>query len=162
MIPILRNIAIKNAWLTDSHFTDLIAISQSTPGPIAINMATYIGYREYSVLGAIAASIAIILPAFILAIALGKFLAKFNRHPVVQAAFVGLKATVIGLVGTSVLQVALVSLYKSSGGSIKAPLVNLDYKAVVFMLFFYYFIKKYQKHPLVYIGLGGMISVFIF
>ncbi len=162
MIPILRNIAIKNSWLTDSHFTDLIAISQSTPGPIAINMATYIGYREYALFGAIAASITIILPAFILAIALGRFLAKFNRHQVVQAAFVGLKATVIGLVGTSVLQVALVSLYGPKGGAIRSPLQNLDYKAVIFMLIFYFFIRKYQKHPLVYIGLGGVLSVFIF
>ncbi|MBM7561558.1 chromate transporter [Fusibacter tunisiensis] len=162
MIPILRDISIENAWLTDSHFTDLIAISQSTPGPIAINMATYIGYREFGVLGALLASIVIIAPAFILAILLGKFLSKFNRHPAVQAAFVGLKATVIGLVGTSVLQVALVSLYHGDGGVIYRPLEGIDLKALLMFGVFYLLIRKYQKHPLFYIAMGGVISLVFF
>ena len=59
MIPLLRSIVITNGWLTEGQFTDLIAISQSTPGPIAINMATFIGFKEYGVWGAIAASIVI-------------------------------------------------------------------------------------------------------
>lgn len=161
MIPILRDIAVNREWLSESHFTDLIAISQSTPGPIGINMATYIGYREFSFPGAILASLTIIAPAFVLAILLGKFLSKFNRHPYVQAAFVGLKATIIGLIATSVVQVALVSLYGNKLGSLVRPWVGLDLKAVAFMGVFYYFIRKYQKHPLIYITIGGIASLFI-
>ena len=63
MIPLLRDIAINNQWLTDSQFANLIAISQTTPGPIAINMAAFIGYREVGIGGAIAASLVLILPA---------------------------------------------------------------------------------------------------
>lgn len=161
MIPILRDIAVNKQWLSESHFTDLIAISQSTPGPIAINMATYIGYREFSFLGAILASLTIIAPAFVLAILLGKFLSKFNRHPFVQAAFVGLKATIIGLIATSVVQVALVSLYGSEPGRLIRPWEGLDLKAIAFMLVFYFIIRKYQKHPLIYITIGGIASLFI-
>ncbi|MBE0449587.1 MAG: chromate transporter [Clostridia bacterium] len=161
MIPILRAISVNKQWLSESHFTDLIAISQSTPGPIAINMATYIGYREFSYMGAILASLTIIAPAFLLAILLGKFLSKYNRHPFVQAAFVGLKATIIGLIGTSVVQVALVSLYGNEPGRLGRLWVGLDLKAVAFMLVFYFFIKKYQKHPLIYITIGGLASLLI-
>lgn len=161
MIPILRDISVSKQWLTESHFTDLIAISQSTPGPIAINMATYIGYREFSFWGAVLASFTIIAPAFLLAILLGKFLSKYNRHPYVQAAFVGLKATIIGLIATSVVQVALVSLYGDVPGTITKPWVGLDLKSVAFMIIFYFFIKRYQKHPLIYITLGGIASLFI-
>ena len=63
MIPLLRDIAVRNTWLTDLQFADLIAISQSTPGPIAINMATFIGFKEQGIVGSILASLILILPA---------------------------------------------------------------------------------------------------
>lgn len=142
MIPLLRSIVITNGWLTEGQFTDLIAISQSTPGPIAINMATFIGFKEYGVWGAIAASIVIILPAFILSVLLARFLQKFRKHPYLVAAFVGLKATVIGLLATSVVQIAMVSLYEGTGGSLIKPWVGIDYKSVLVLIVSYLLIEK--------------------
>ncbi len=161
MIPILRNVVIDYSWLTDAQFADLIAISQSTPGPIAINMATYIGYREFGAHGAVWASIAIILPSFILAIALGKFLKKYNKERGVKAAFVGVKAAIIGLIGTSVVQIALVSLYGDERGKLLKPLIGLDVKAVLMLGAFFYAIRKTQKHPIVYVLIAGVLGVFI-
>ena len=83
MIPLLRDIAINNQWLTDSQFANLIAISQTTPGPIAINMAAFIGYREVGIGGAIAASLVLILPAFVMAIVLSNFLTKHRKNPMI-------------------------------------------------------------------------------
>ncbi len=161
MIPLLRDIAIDNRWLSDGQFADLIAISQSTPGPIAINMATFIGFKEQGVLGSILASIILILPAFILAIALSRLLAKYRKHPVVTAAFAGLKATVIGLIATSIIQVAIVSLFKSTPTSFAALWQLIDIKAVLMLLAAYFIIRKTQKHPLYYILGFGLISIFI-
>lgn len=162
MIPILRDVAVSNHWLSEAHFTDLIAISQATPGPIAINMATYIGFREWGILGAVLASIILVVPSFILAILLGNFLSKYRGERGIKAAFVGIKATIIGLIGTSVVQVALVSLYREESGSLMAPLERLDLAALLLLIFFFALMYKTQKHPIVYIVLAACIGVIIF
>lgn len=161
MIPILRDVSITHQWLTDGQFTDLIAISQSTPGPIAINMATYIGYREFNLAGAIWASISIVLPSFLLAILLGKFLLKYSHEKGVKAAFVGLKAAVIGLIATSIVQVSLVSLYENGQGRLMRFWEFLDIKALLMVIIGYYVIRKTQKHPIVYIAISGFLGVLI-
>lgn len=161
MIPILRDIAIDHAWLTDAQFTDLIAISQSTPGPIAINMATYIGFGNYGVIGSILASILIVLPSFVLSIILGRTLKKYNKHPYIQAAFIGLKATVVGLIAAAIVQVALVSLYKGNGGTLSSFWVGIDYKAVLLLVFSYFAVRTTQKHPIFYVLFGGVIGILL-
>lgn len=161
MIPLLRDIAINNQWLTDSQFANLIAISQTTPGPIAINMATFIGFLEEGVFGAIAASLILILPAFIMAIALSNFLAKHRKSPLITSAFVGLKAAVIGLIATSITQVALVSLYLGDSGELLRFWHAIDPKAVAMLIASYSLIRKTQKHPLYYIVGFGLISIVI-
>lgn len=161
MIPILRDVVIRHMWLTDPQFTDLIAISQSTPGPIAINMATYIGYREFSIHGSIWASLAIVLPSFVLAILLGRFLAEHSKDKGIKAAFVGLKATVIGLIATSIIQVAMVSLYGEERGQLLRFWDGIDLKSVVMVIIGFIVIRKTQKHPIVYIAIAGVLGVII-
>ena len=161
MIPLLQDVAVENGWLTAVQFADLIAISQSTPGPIAINMATYIGYREFGVYGAVVMSIAVVLPAFFMAIALSKVLYKYKKHPYITAAFVGLKATVIGLIGTSIIQVALVSIYEHDQGKLLSFWQGIDYKALALLCISLLIIRKTQKHPLIYIIGFGLVSIFI-
>lgn len=161
MIPLLRDITINNLWLTDAQFANLIAISQTTPGPIAINMATFIGFREEGVFGAIAASLILILPAFVMAILLSNFLAKHRKNPLITAAFVGLKATVIGLIATSIVQVALVSLYTVDSGELFRFWRYIDFKSIVMFVVSFFLIRKTQKHPLYYIVGFGLVSILI-
>lgn len=131
MIPLLRDIAINMQWMDNAQFANLIAIAQSTPGPIAINMATFIGYQQQGVLGALFSSISVILPAFIMALIVAKFLKHFNDQPVVKAMMIALRAAVMGLLLTATLQVALVSLYEGQG-QLSNLTIGLDYKAIVF------------------------------
>ena len=93
-------------WLTMGEFTDIVAISQSTPGPIGINSATYVGYSSvvnagyshaWGVLGSFTASFAVVLPSFILMLLISKFLMKYYNHPVVENVFAGLRPAVVGL-----------------------------------------------------------------
>ncbi|MFP4698207.1 MAG: chromate transporter [Eubacteriales bacterium] len=158
MLPLLQDIAVDKGWLSISEFADLIAISQSTPGPIAINMATFIGYNNGGIFGALISSIAVILPAFLLILIIANFLKHFNEHPMVKAIIIGLKAAVIGLVFTAILQVAFYSLYISNNVTIMTFYKGIDYKAVGLFLVILYAVDKYKKHPIVYIGLAGIIG----
>ncbi len=160
MIPLLRDVAISNQWLTNAQFANLIAIAQSTPGPIAINMATFIGFQKSGVFGALLSSIAVILPAFFMALIVARFLKHFNDEPVVKATMVGLKAAVIGLLITAIFQVSLVSLYEEQG-TLDNLLNGLDLKAVALFSVFLWLIHRYKKHPIVYIALAGVLGVFI-
>lgn len=157
MIPLLRGVAIDHGWLTNAQFANLIAIAQSTPGPIAINMATFIGFQQYGIIGALAASVAVVLPAFFMALIVARFLSHFNEHPSVKAVLSGLKAAVIGLLATATLQVALVSLYVDQG-DFKHILSGLDLKALAFFAFFMWLIYRFKKHPIYYIALAGVLG----
>lgn len=99
-------------WLTMGEFTDIVAISQSTPGPIGINSATYVGYSSvvnagYSpacgVLGSLVASFAVVLPSFVLMIIISRFLMKYRHHPSVEHVFEGLRPAVVGLLAAASL-----------------------------------------------------------
>lgn len=99
-------------WMTMGEFTDIVAVSQMTPGPIGINSATYVGYSSvvnagYSpalgVLGSVTATFAVVLPSFILMLLISKFLMRYKDHPVVEHVFSGLRPAVVGLLGAACL-----------------------------------------------------------
>ena len=99
-------------WLTSGQFTDIVAISQMTPGPIGINSATYVGYTSvvnagyghgWAVLGSVTATFAVVLPSFILMLLISRFLMKFKNHPVVEHVFQGLRPAVVGLLAAAAL-----------------------------------------------------------
>lgn len=97
MIPLFLDIALRHRWLTELEFSNLIAISQSTPGPIAINMATFIGYLEYGVWGSLAASFVLVLPSFFLAIFLSRLLQKYKDSRYFQMVLSTMKSAVLAL-----------------------------------------------------------------
>ena len=99
-------------WLTSGLFTDIVAISQMTPGPIGIISATYVGYtcvviagygHGWAVLGSVTATFAVVLPSFILMLLISKFLMKFKNHPVGEHVFQGLRPAVVGLLAAAAL-----------------------------------------------------------
>ena len=97
-------VVTRYGWLTSQEFTDIVAISQMTPGPIGINSATYVGFTATgSVWGSIIATLAVVLPSFILMLAISKFFLKYQKHPVVEAVFSGLRPAVVGLLASAAL-----------------------------------------------------------
>ncbi|MDK2866142.1 MAG: chromate transporter [Clostridiales bacterium] len=157
MIPLLQDFATSNGWLSVRDFTDLIAISQSTPGPIAINLATFIGFKKFMFSGAILASVAVVLPGTILVILVSKFLQHFNEHPTVQLTLAGLKVSVIGLLGMAVYQVARVAFFDSTSGPI--PWGHFDIKAGLLFIGIWIANQKTSFHPVVYLVCGGIVGV---
>ncbi len=108
MIPLIQHeVAEKNKWITDEDILEIVAIAESTPGPIAVNSATFVGYRVCGVLGSIAATLGVILPSFIIILAISFVLVAFQELRAVRYAFMGIRAGVLALVLK-----ALISMFK--------------------------------------------------
>lgn len=150
-------------WLSTSDFTDIIAISQMTPGPIGINSATYVGYSAvvnagYShtmgILGSVLATTAVVLPSFILMITISKFFLKYQKHPVIASVFNGLRPGVVGLLAAA----ALVLMNNENFGSDTSQiLISCTLFSGVFLASY-----RYKTNPILLIVICGAAGYFIF
>lgn len=144
MIPLIRYYAVdKYKWLDEKEFVDIIAIAESTPGPIAINSATYIGYKKYGVKGSISATIGVVLPSLIIIILISAFLMQFKENVWVEYAFLGIR------VGVSVLILnAGIRIYKKTDKNILSyTLMAFGFGMVLFDII-----------PIVFVILSGGIT----
>ncbi len=159
-LPFLYDIAENFDWFTRTEVIDMIAISQSTPGPIGINMATFAGYNAAGVLGALIASISTTIPAFFIVITIAKMLRKFQESPLVQGAFYGLRPAVAALIGYAAWDIISLTLIdKTVPISQVADFFNLP--AILLFAAIYYLLVKFNKHPVVYIALAAAVGIFI-
>ena len=113
-LPFLYELAEKYTWINNSMIADMIAISQSTPGPIGINMATYAGFKAGGILGGIVATFAIVLPSFIIIVIVANFLNKFKNSKLVDSAFKGLRPAVTGLIAVAWFEIIKISIINVS------------------------------------------------
>lgn len=99
MVPLIqREASEKQGWVTDEDILDIVAIAESTPGPIAINSATFVGYRACGVLGSVCATLGVVLPSFLIILAISSVLREFQENAYVQYAFRGIRAGVLALI----------------------------------------------------------------
>ncbi len=102
MLPLIKEEVIEvHNWLTNAEFIDILAISEMTPGPIAINTATFLGYRVSGILGSIVATIAVVLPSFIVMSIIFHFVNKFKDSPYTDWFFIGIRPIVLGLIASA-------------------------------------------------------------
>ena len=161
-LPFLQDLAEKTGWYSQSLITDMIAISESTPGPIGINMATYVGCNVAGFLGGVVATMGEILPAIVIVVTVSRYLEKFRGSMLVDAAFYGLRPAVTGLIaaaGISVVQVAMFhfDLYRQTGVLMDA----FDLKKIVFFVVAFAAIKKFKLHPVVYIACAAVVGILL-
>ena len=148
MLSVIQGeVVARHAWLTASEFTDIVAVSQMTPGPIGINSATYVGYtavfndtgnEALAVLGSLVASLAVMLPSIVLMLIVCRFFMKYYKHPNVEAVFRVLRPAVVGLIASAAL---LLMTEENFGSPTDTPLqfwvsVALFIGAFVAMKFF--------------------------
>ena len=146
---IQHEIVEKHAWLTTQQFTDIVAISQMTPGPIGINSATYIGYSVTgSVWGSVAATVAVCLTSFILVLLISYFFVKCKDNKYIRAAMSGLLPMSVALIASA----ALLLMNKEN---------FIDYKSI--LIFFAAFIATWKKvHPILLILLAGLAGFLLY
>lgn len=143
-------------WLTTQEFTDIVAISQMTPGPIGINSATYVGFTATgSIWGSVIATFAVVLPSFILMLVISKFFLKFQKHPAVESVFRGLRPAVVGLLASA----ALVLMNTENFSSPQEDLYSFVISILIFLVVFIG-TRKYKANPILMIiicGIAGLI-----
>ena len=159
MLSLIQNeVVTVHGWISDGTFTDIVAISQMTPGPIGINSATYIGYEVLAntgasqplcVLGSFTATFAVALPSFIIVLGLCKVYEKWKNHYMFQGIMSGLKPATLGLIGTAALGLA-------------TPENFIDWKS--FVICIAAFVALYFKKigPFGIIGLGALVGLIIY
>lgn len=149
----------KHGWLSSAEFTDIVAVSQMTPGPLGINMATYVGYTSvvnagYStglaMLGSLLATLSILWLPFILMIVVSRFLLKHKESPIIKSIFAGLRPTIVGLVAAA----ALVLMNAENFGAPREALVQFVASVALFALAFVAS-YRFRANPLLLLALAG-------
>lgn len=143
-------------WVSSQEFTDIVAISQMTPGPIGINTATYVGFTSTgSIWGSVIATFAIVLPSFILMLTISKFFLKYQKHSVVESIFKGLRPAVVGLLASA----ALVLMNTENFGSPTKDTYSFVISIIIFLVAFIG-TRKYKANPILMIiacGIAGLL-----
>jgi len=149
MIPLIQKEIIQaHAWLTMKEFVDIIAIAEMTPGPVAVNSATFVGYKLAGVPGAAAATGGVIFPSFVIVVAFATLFLKFKDAPAVKAVLMGIRPAV-----TALIAAAAISLVKASFVDIAGPIIA----ALVLIGMF-----RLDLNPILAIVLAGIVGVFLY
>ena len=169
MIPLIRETVLDNGWLTESAFFSLIAVSESTPGPLAVNMATYIGSRVGGFAGALAATLGVVLPSFCIITAIAALFGRLARYPLIgntaNAFLSGVRPCVVGMILSTAIGMFLTTFFGFGGiGDRIVP----DFRALlVFVLLAGVDlacrrIGKRTPSPIVLICLSALFGIFVF
>ena len=159
-LPFLQRLGERTGWFDQQLITDMIAISESTPGPIGINMATFVGYNTAGVLGGIVATLAEILPSIIIVVLVSKSLARFSSSRYVAYAFYGLRPASVGLIcaaGYSVLTISLLNInaYRALG----QVATLFEWKSIVLAVVMFFAMSKWKLHPALYIAISAVVGI---
>ena len=126
-IPLVRDVVLSHGWLTDEALTYMIAVSESTPGPIMVNLATFVGSREGGFLGALAATLAVVLPSFVIILIVTAVLKNLLKNPYVKGALSGLKPCIIGIILAT-------GVYMTASGCLASGKIDIRAAAVTAVL----------------------------
>lgn len=164
MIPLIQQEVVSNQWLTMTQLTDFIAVAESTPGPFAVNISTFVGMETGGILGALLCTTAVVLPSFIIILIIAKAFTNFQKNPFVQGALFGMRPVVVGLVASAVF------LLMGSGFTLPGKDIvgvtsffgSLKYSEIVIfgICAFAYF--KFKLHPIKLILLAGGLGMLVF
>jgi len=154
-IPLIQQQVVERGWISVGDFYGMIAIAESTPGPIGINIATYVGFDQFGVIGALLATISFIIPSFIIVSVLSDLLKKHREKALVKNWFLFVKAAIVGLIGYSLVNVAEFAFLEDKNiSSIRLQSVLLFAALIVA----YYFLRK---KPWIVIVMGAIFGIIV-
>ena len=167
-LPFLTSMGEATGWFDAIDISNMVAISESTPGPIGINMATYIGYQigselgaPFGILGCIIASLGEVTPCVIVIMIVSRMLMKFRDSKYVEFAFYGLRAASVGLIAAAWLGVAKIAFYNSEALAQSGNfLMAIDYKSIILSALIFFLATKFKKlHPIALIALSAVVGI---
>ena len=164
MLPLIQEEVLRHGWIAEADLINFIAVSESTPGPFAINMATYVGSQVGgdagvwgSLLGSACATLGVVLPSFIVILIVARFYEKYKQSPIVRGCMTGLKPAVVGLIGAAVLSVAAEVLFPAGLSAAVLTDPGLYVSVGIFALTVVLAFKK--VHPIWLILLSAAIGI---
>lgn len=163
-LPFLFNMAESTGWFTADTIMDMIAVSESTPGPIGVNMATYVGYTSAGIPGSVIATLGLITPSIIVILIIAGFYNAFKNNKYVQSAFYGLRPASAGLIGAAGLSVGVLVVLNQAKYAATGSIMDLvNIPNVILMLLLYYFTAKCKKtkglHAAAFIAASAVVGI---
>ncbi len=147
MLPLIQEEVISHGWIAVDQFVDIVAVSQMTPGAIAINTATFVGYKIAGLVGVLASTGGVISPSLIIIAIIASLMNKFSDHPFVEAAWRGIRPAVVGLI-----LVAVISIGKE---------VITGLKGIMIAGVSLYLLAKLELHPIIIIIISGVLGLIL-
>ena len=159
-LPFLYEMSNKTGWFSHADIADMIAVSESTPGAIGINMSTYAGFRTGGVLGGILATLSLAFPSLVIILIISRFLQKFRESTLVEGAFYGLRPASIAMITVAGLNVAKVALVNIGAYEASGNLADLFlWKAIVLGILLFIGQRKLKWHPVVFIAISAVVGI---
>lgn len=158
-IALIRDMVMQNGWLSEERLAYMIAISESTPGPIMVNMATYIGSDQAGFLGSLVATVAVVLPAYLVILLVLGILKNTLKNPWVQAALRGLKPCVVGIVLATGLSMVVRNCCLSAGIDLRGVLISTG---LVVILAVYRYLRKKKLSPITLICVSAVLGIIVY
>ena len=170
-IPFLTDLGERTRWFDSGDLANMIAISESTPGPMGVNMATYVGFHTAGVPGGVIATLGLVFPSIGIILIIAEFLQKFRQSKAVDAVFYGLRAASVALISAALLQVAKIALMfhevagpEMAPGSV-VPKYELFYWPAIILAVVIFVLVKYSPlkklHPICFIGLAALVGIIL-
>ena len=159
-LPFLYEISDKTSWFSHADIADMIAISESTPGAIGINMSTYAGFKTAGVPGGVLATLSLAAPSLIIILIIAKFLNKFRDNPNVEGAFYGLRPASIAMITAAGLNVARVALVNIPAFQASGSLADLFLpKAIILGILIFAGQRKLNWSPILFIAISAVVGI---
>ena len=156
-IPFLYELTEKYSWFTKEILGNMIAIAESTPGPVGVNMATYAGINAAGIPGGIIATLGLVCPSIIIIIAVAKIFQKFKENKYVKYAFSGIRPAVTGMIASAGLGILFLALFSESNWQL-INLSNFSLKAAILFIITLILTRKIKIHPVFFILAGGIVG----
>ncbi len=156
MLPLMQQEVMNNGWMTEEELLNFIAVAESTPGPVAINMATYIGVEMAGIIGAIVATLGVVLPSFVVILIISRFYVKYKNSFVVKSCLDGLRPVVVGLIGAAIISLGM-GVFFPSGISSEAFDYSFVCSVLIFGLVVYLAFKK--TNPILLIIISATLGI---
>lgn len=157
MLPLMQEAVLSHGWMTEQQIIDFIAVCESTPGPIAVNMATYIGSEMGGVLGSVCATLGVVLPSFVIILIVAQIFEKFKSSRTVKGCMTGLKPVTVGLIGSAVITIAAAVFIPAGFTLAVFREVSFYVSLAIFALTLVLAFKK--VHPILIICLSAVLGI---
>lgn len=161
IIPLIQEqVVSSHNWLTIQEYTDIITISQMTPGPLVVNTASFVGIRIASISGAIVATLGSIISGFIISIFLYNFFKKYKNIDSIANLLIGLRSSSVGLIASAASTIILIAFLGTSSFNVKT--ININVTAIIVFIISLFLLRQYKVNPILIMIITGIIGLFFY